>query len=520
MGMFDSLKGERTGERRRAFEERYDPEKHGPLVEIPDLPNVVETRDVRPPYARAVVREDPSTEERLYDVFEPELSEEEEEKKDYLRELLLSTVDFDLERFRQDGKVAYLRDMIGDLNLQYEVDLGPKAREKVTYFLLRDLQGYGKVDPLMRDGEIEDISCDGPGLPVFIYHRKHGPLKTNVTYESEGEIQSAVVKLAQKAGKHISVADPLVDATLPEGDRLQLSFGGEVTTRGSTFTIRKFRSVPFSPAELVDLGTVSPEILAYLWLAVDAEKSVLFGGGTASGKTTTLNAICLFVPPESKVVSIEDTRELNIPHENWIPGLTRGGFGGGAGEIDMYDLLESAVRQRPDYLLVGEIRGKEAYVLFQAMATGHITLSTIHAESTDGIFRRLQNPPMNVSLSLLESLDIATVQASTRVEGERVRRILQVAELVEVDYDAGRGHMEDVFTYDARRDDFTFHGSPRVFDEVAERWSLSKEELEREFEDRKERIENAVAEGLMDYRDFWKEVLRYRRESEPPWGGE
>lgn len=488
----------------------YDPKRHGPLVEVPEAPGTLETYSVRGPWVNVRIREDPRSGERLYEVFEPKLSNGDKKKMGRLRELLVETLDFDVRRFERDGKIKYLGDHIYDLIAKYEFGLAPKSRESITYYLLRDFQGHGSVDPLMRDERIEDISCDGPHSPVFIYHREHGPLRTNIAYGSEEQVQSAVVKLAQKAGKHISVASPLVDATLPDGSRLQLSFGGRVTTRGSTYTIRKFRQVPYSPVELVNYGTLSPELFAYLWLAVDAGSSILFAGGTASGKTTTLNAVSLFISPESKVVSIEDTRELNIPHENWIPGLTRGGFGSGEGEIDMFDLLKAGVRQRPDYLLVGEVRGKEAYVLFQGMATGHTTLGTIHAESADGVFRRLRNPPMNVSLSLLESLDIIVIQASVKIKGKRARRVIQVAECTGVDYKSGEIHTEDVFKYDAARDRLTFTGSPRVFGKASKGWSLSVRGITEEFKRREAVIKNAVDENLTDYRGIWKRIVEYR----------
>lgn len=488
----------------------YDPGKHGPLVEVPEAPGTLETYSVREPWVKVRIREDPLSGERLYEVFEPELSDGERKKMDRLRELLVETLDFDVQRFERDGKIKYLRDKICDLIFKYESDLTPKSMETIIYYLLRDFQGHGSVDPLMRDERIEDISCDGPYSPVFIYHREHGPLRTNIAYGSEEQVQSAVVKLAQKGGKHISVASPLVDATLPNGSRLQLSFGGQVTTRGSTYTVRKFRQIPYSPVELVKYGTLSPKLFAYLWLAIDAGNSILFAGGTASGKTTTLNAVSLFISPESKVVSIEDTRELNFPHENWIPGLTRGGFGGGEGEIDMFDLLKAGVRQRPDYLLVGEVRGKEAYVLFQGMATGHTTLGTIHAESAAGVFRRLRNPPMDVSLSLLESLNVISVQSSMKINGKRARRVIQVAECTGVDYKTGEIHTEDVFRYDAARDILSFASSPRVFSRAAKEWSLSDMKFMEEFKRREEVIRKAVRENIMDYRGLWKGIVDYR----------
>ena len=229
----------------------------------------------------------------------------------------------------------------------------------------------------MTDSEVEDISCDGVGIPLYIYHRKFGSIRSNLKFEDSKVLDDYVVWLAQRSGKHISVASPILDATVPDGSRLQATLGMHVTKRGSSFTIRRFRDNPFTPVDLLKFRTMSPEMMAYLWIAIENGQSMMVCGGTASGKTTTLNATLLFIPPQMKIVSIEDTRELNLPHENWVPSLTRAGFGAknptsgkAPGEIDMFDLLAAALRQRPQYLMVGEVRGAEAFIVFQAMATG------------------------------------------------------------------------------------------------------------------------------------------------------
>jgi flagellar protein FlaI len=203
----------------------------------------------------------------------------------------------------------------------------------------------------------------------------------------------------------------MLDATMPDGSRIQMTLSAEVTTKGSTFTIRKFRSDPITPTDLIEYNTMSPELIAYMWMAVENGINALIAGGTASGKTSTLNALALFIPRESKIVSIEETREINLPHKNWIPGVTRVGFGERIkdrliGEIDLFDLMKAALRQRPEYILVGEIRGREAYVLFQAMATGHTTYSTVHADSAKSLIHRLEGKPIEIPRALLQSLDI------------------------------------------------------------------------------------------------------------------
>ena len=253
----------------------------------------------------------------------------------------------------------------------------------------------------------------------FLYHRKFGSLKSNIQFDTADDLNSFVYRLAQKCGKHISIAEPMLDATMPDGSRIQMTLSDEITTHGSTFTIRKFRSDPFSPPDLVEFNTMSSEMIAYMWIAVENRINMLFAGGTASGKTTSLNALSLFIPAEAKIVSIEETREINLPHPNWIPGVARTGFGQVVadkvvGEIDTYDLMKAALRQRPEYIIVGEIRGREAYVLFQAMATGHATYSTVHADSAHSLIHRLEGKPINIPRVMLQSLDVVSIHIITR----------------------------------------------------------------------------------------------------------
>ena len=239
--------------------------------------------------------------------------------------------------------------------------------------------------------------------PLFVYHRVFGSMKTNIRYQSELELNKYVIKLAQISGKHISVYQPILDATLTDGSRINLTLGSEVTRRGSTFTVRKFSYDPISPIDLLRLGSISALELAYFWTLIEGKKSILISGGTASGKTTLLNALSMFIRPEDKIVSIEDTPEIHIDHTNWIQSVSRTGYGiasgmssgiGGAsgvsnqggsspGTISLYDLLVAALRQRPEYVIVGEVRGKEAFTLFQAISVGHASMSTIHAGGID-----------------------------------------------------------------------------------------------------------------------------------------
>jgi len=346
---------------------------------------------VKEPFAFIKILKDPETLDQHYRVIEPILTEPEEKILRFIKETLIKLINVRLDEVESDSVEGLLIKHIDQILLDYEIKVDSIFKQKLLYYVKREFLGYGRIDPVMKDPNMEDISCDGSGVPLFLFHRKYGSLKSNVQFDDEKELSDFVVKLAQKCGKHISIAEPMLDATMPDGSRIQMTLSNAVTTRGSTFTIRKFRSDPITATDLIEYNTMSAEMVVYMWLAVENGINALIAGGTAAGKTSTLNALCLFIPREAKIVSIEETREINLPHPNhpnWIPGVARSGFGEIVndkivGEIDLFDLMKAALRQRPEYILVGEIRGQEAYVLFQAMATGHTTYSTFHAWCDD-----------------------------------------------------------------------------------------------------------------------------------------
>jgi flagellar protein FlaI len=297
------------------------------------------------------------------------------------------------------------------------------------------------------------------------------------------------VKLAQKCGKHISISEPMLDATMPDGSRIQMTLSTEVTTKGSTFTIRKFSEDPFSPPDLIEFHTMSSEMVAYMWLAVENGVNALIAGGTAAGKTSTLNALCLFIPRESKIVSIEETREINLPHPNWIPGVVRSGFGDVVGnkvigEIDLYDLMKAALRQRPEYILVGEIRGKEAYVLFQAMATGHTTYSTVHADSAQSLIHRLEGKPIEIPRIMLQTLDVVCIQVISRVKNKRARRCKQIIEIIDIDPTTKEILTNEVFRWDPIEDKFIYSGKSYILERIRAEKDISREGMIGEIKNR------------------------------------
>jgi flagellar protein FlaI len=304
---------------------------------------------------------------------------------------------------------------------------------------------------------------------------------------------------------------------MPDGSRIQMTLSDEITAKGSTFTIRKFRENPFSPPDLLEFNTMSSEMIAFMWLAVENGINTLFAGGTASGKTTTLNALTLFIPRESKIVTIEETREINLPHPNWIPGIARSGFGAVVadkvvGEIDLYDLMKAALRQRPEYIIVGEIRGREAYVLFQAMATGHATYSTAHADSAQSLIHRLEGKPIDIPRVMLQSLDIVCINIITRVKNLRARRCKQIIEIIDIDPTTKEILTNEVFRWDPIEDKFVYSGKSYILERIRGRKDLTREEMTMELRNRKTIIEWMNKNNVREFRKVAKLVTQYNED--------
>ena len=414
--------------------EPYNPEIHGSLIEYtpPDGWEIVGEYWLYEPYNKIYIIYNDEDHDYRYIVVEPQLDEYEGGILNLLKEVVKDILE---ERELEENvvKEEALKESIDYLIRDIKIPLDIKSYYKVIYYIIRDYIFYKRITPLMKDKMLEDISCNGYNLPLFVYHKDYSNIETNVVFEDPGELDSFIISLAQQCGKHISIAEPMIDATMPDGSRIQMTLGREVTDHGSTFTIRKFKEDPVTPIDLISWGTFSVEQMAYLWLCIENKKSLIFAGGTASGKTTSTNAIALFIPRKSKIVTIEDTRELTLPHENWIHGVTRDAFQGEEGSIEMYDLLKAALRQRPEYIIVGEVRGKEALTLFQAMTTGHTTYSTLHADSVNGVIHRLENPPINVPRPMIEALDIVSIQSQVFIGKKRVRRNIEIAEIIGID---------------------------------------------------------------------------------------
>ena len=390
-----------------------------------------------------------------------------------------------------------------------------EIKDRVYYHLFREFLGYGRIDIIMEDEGIEDVSCDGFHVPIFIYHKKYDAIISNVQFEEEKELNSFVVRLAQVCGKQISIFSPIVDGKLPDGSRLQTTLGRTVT-RGATFTIRKFKENPLTPIDLIEFESISAEMAAYFWMAIEKGASILFCGGTASGKTTALNALSLFIPSQNKIVTIEDTREINLPHKNWIAGTTRQGFSASdektGKDIDMFDLIRAALRQRPKVVMVGEVRGKEAYSLFQAMATGHTSYATVHASDIHTLIQRLENPPISLPRALLTSLDIIVFQNAIDIKGKTVRRMTSVTEVVKLDPDTNQLIFMEPFKWVSKTEDrFDSSGTSKALNDIRLQNDWSEEKISKELINRAKVLQWMQKKDIRDYKEVGRIVNLYSK---------
>ena len=447
-----------------------------------------------------------------YQIIEPTLTERDAKALDIIKKLLMTELSVSMGEIRSKREAEYrLGAKIEKMIKTYRLRIPKKNISKIKYFAIRDFIHLGKIEPLMRDHMIEEISCDGTKVPLYVWHREHESIPTNIIYESDAELNNFARKLAYICGKHVSMADPIVDATLPDGSRINLTLGHEITKRGSTFTIRRFRADPITIIDLIKFGTVSIDIAAFMWYLAEKKSTMLIAGGTASGKTTALNALSTFIKPGQKVVSIEDTQELNLPHENWVPAVSRQTFTDTQiGEINQFDLLRAALRQRPDIIIVGETRGKEAYTLFQAMATGHGGFSSIHADSIDATLTRLTSAPMDVPKALIaNSLDLVTLQLKIRVGNKSARRIIQVAEIDGIDDKTGSLKTNSVFRWNPSTDTHEFSGKSVVFEKIKERDGETDEKINYELTKRRVALEWMVKNNIREHKKVSENIMEY-----------
>ena len=340
----------------------------------------------------------------------------------------------------------------------------PREMEAIKYLLVRDKVGFGPLAPLLQDPYIEDISCSGTGA-IFIEHKIFKALQSSITFPTEEDLDEFIIWLGEWIRRPVTVRNPIVDAVLPDGSRINIVFGTDISKRGSNFTIRKFSETPFSVMELVSFGTLDYMMAAYLSFVLEEDMNVFVVGPTASGKTTTMNAITTFILPDKKIVSIEDTPELQVPHKNWIRGVTRGGGREKMGsEVDMFDLLKAALRQRPDRIIIGEIRGEEGAIAFQAMQTGHGVISTFHAATVGRLIQRLTGEPINIPKAYIDNLEVVVIQSTVTAPGlGMVRRVTSINEIVGYDSVSKTFSFIESFRWNPANDTFEFPGYMNSF---------------------------------------------------------
>ncbi|WP_100182003.1 type II/IV secretion system ATPase subunit [Candidatus Nitrosotenuis aquarius] len=461
---------------------------------------------------------DPTSKNGLrYVIIEPQLSKTDEINFKVIKKLLISELDISLNSIKTKKDAAReLKSKILELIKKYNMEIPTRSLSKITYYAIRDFVYLGKIEPLMRDHLIEEISCDGVNVPLYIWHREFESVPTNIVYENDDELNNFVQKMSYIGGKHASLANPIVDASLPDGSRINLTLGSEITKRGSTFTIRRFRADPITIVDLIRFKTISIHEAAYLWYVVENNSTMLVAGGTASGKTTLLNSLSSFIRPGQKIVSIEDTHELNLLHENWIPAVSRQNFTDGQiGEITQFDLLRAALRQRPDILIVGETRGREAYTLFQAMATGHGGFSSIHADSIEATLTRLVSSPMDVPKALIaNTLDLITLQLKLRINDKSIRRIIKISEIQGLDDKTGEIKTHDIFRWNPNDDVHEYFGNSLVLEKIKEKTGVTDDQIAYEFKKRKTALEWLSQNNIRSHKAVMENILEFYSNSD------
>jgi len=473
---------------------------------------IVEKYPLYEPFAHVAVAQNPKTGEHKYILDELQLDPLERGVYNRILEILLAEIESPKEEIR-DPRRFFAEEAKKIVN-KYRISLGwlpDVSWYKILYHAERDLVGFSRIDALMRDPNIEDISCDGVNRSVYIWHRNYESIETNLQFENDEELDNIVVKLVHMAGKHVSSAFPIVDASLPGKHRLAVLYRREITPFGTAFTIRKFREDPYSIIDLINIGTFSEEMAAYFWLCLENRASIMVLGGTAAGKTTGLNALACLIKPGSKIITIEETAELNLSHENWVSLIARQSYGlGGSnvGEVALFDLVKTSMRHRPDILIVGEVRGQEAYVLFQALATGHGGMCTMHAENLDSAIKRLTSKPMEISPSYLPLmniiLSIQRVHLIKNAEKKAFRRVMSVNEIA--DYEDYRC----TFKWQPAKDQYlpSFDQS-MMLASISERLGANKKDLLEEMGRRKNVLHWMREQNIRSYKDVAVIIAEY-----------
>lgn len=413
----------------------------------------------------------------------------------------------------EQRRIVYKQQVMDILRSSHDLKIPERRFEFYADAVVREMVGYGIIDPLVQDDKLEEIMVISPKKPVYIFHREYEMMTTNIEFYSDDEIQDLINRIARQIGRRVDISSPLLDARLPDGSRVNATIPPASVT-GSSLTIRKFRDDPYTIVDLINMRTISAELAAFVWLAVEGYNTrpanILISGGTGSGKTTTLNVLAAFVPESERIISIEDTAELNLPLKHWIrlesrpPGLE------GKGEITLDILTKNSLRMRPDRIIVGEVRHDEAFSLFTAMNTGHDgSLGTVHANSPQETIIRVTSPPMNVPEIMLSGLDLIIVQhrLHDRKKGT-IRRVTEVAELTGVL--EGKAQTQTIFERDPVDDTIKRTDIPSVYiKKLQEFTGSSKKQIDSELNDRQRFLETLTKKSIRSMSDVSKATQEF-----------
>ena len=432
---------------------------------------------------------------------------EDTEYEDRIQDLLEEITVLEGER---EGRLA---------ELVQRLELGPlevseETYQKIQYRLVRDIVGLGPLEPIMRDPANEDIHVIGPNQ-VDVDHGEFGLLETTVEFDNAEQFDNWLRNMGERIGDPVSDAHPIVDSTLPDGSRINIIYSDDVSLKGSSLTIRQGDDVPLSVFQITDWGTLSPELCAYLWMALENERTVFVVGETASGKTTTLNSIMSFIPRDSKIYTAEDTAEVLPPHNTWQQLLTREGQGSDS-EVDMFDLVAAALRSRPDYIIVGEVRGEEGRMAFQAAQTGHPVMLTFHASDIVSMIQRFTGDPINVPETFMSNADIALFQNRVKRGDEVLRRVTSVQEIEGYSKEMGGVVTREAFYWDPVEDELVFQGRNNSYimeEKIAT--LLGYDDTRQIYDDiefRAEIVRRAIQENIVGYHDVNELIEDFQRD--------
>ena len=444
----------------------------------------------------------------IYEIFEPILDDFEEKELSQVKKYFRYIFENIGEESSKKDKEEIVKDATLKIMKRVGIEYNEKKITKFCYYLNRDFLGLELIEPILHDKGIEDISCDGLRVPIYVNHIKYGSLEVNRSYYDKQKLNSFIIKMAQKCRKEITLARPILQGRLPDGSRVEAIYGEEISQKGSTFTIRKFREVPFTPIHLISSGTIPSFLLAYLWISLENKKSVIISGGTATGKTTILNALSLFVPRSSKIISIEDTPEINLPHEHWISMVSREESTQKT-QVSMFELLKASLRERPDYIIVGEIRGEEANVLFQGIATGHSGIGTVHGEKFEDFVSRMTIRPINLPKNLLVEVDILIFLKQLNIKNTLVRRVTSVIEINSYDKKEDKYDINEFMSFKQSDDSFITSQRSLTISKLIELKGGIDDSIWTEIEKRKRILDLMFEKNIFEFYEVSKVLEKY-----------